>query len=117
MSRVKKNSRFASVYMGIIFFLMYLPIGVVIVFSFNESKLPVSFTGFSTIWYEKLFRNHAMMEALRNNGVEVTMMVREKKSHHSSVVVVGSRVGNFLRFYSVSAGKIGVCPPKNGVCP
>ena len=67
MSRVKKNSRFASVYMGIIFFLMYLPIGVVIVFSFNESKLPVSFTGFSTIWYEKLFRNHAMMEALRNS--------------------------------------------------
>ena len=57
MSRVKKNSRFASVYMGIIFFLMYLPIGVVIVFSFK----------FSTIWYEKLFRNHAMMEALRNS--------------------------------------------------
>ena len=39
-----------------------------------------------------------LMEALRNNGAEVTMMVREKKSNHSSVVVVGSRVGNFLRF-------------------
>ncbi len=67
MSRVKKNSKFASVYMGILFFLMYLPIGVVIVFSFNESKLPVAFTGFSTVWYEKLFNNHAMMEALRNS--------------------------------------------------
>ena len=43
---MKKNSRFAGFYMGLIFFLMYLPIVVVIVFSFNESKLPVKFTGF-----------------------------------------------------------------------
>lgn len=42
---MKKNSRFAGFYMGLIFFLMYLPIAVVIVFSFNESKLPVKFTG------------------------------------------------------------------------
>ena len=34
---MKKNSRFAGFYMGLIFFLMYLPIAVVIVFSFNES--------------------------------------------------------------------------------
>ena len=39
---MKKNSRFAGFYMGLIFFLMYLPIAVVIVFSFNESKLPVT---------------------------------------------------------------------------
>ncbi len=67
MSRVKKNPRFASVYMGILFVLMYLPIAVVIIFSFNESKLPVSFTGFSTVWYEKLFHNKAMLEALKNS--------------------------------------------------
>ena len=41
---MKKNSKFANFYMGLIFFLMYLPIGVVIVFSFNESKLPVKFS-------------------------------------------------------------------------
>ena len=53
---MKKNSRFAGFYMGLIFFLMYLPIAVVIVFSFNESKLPVKFTGFSLKWYRELFR-------------------------------------------------------------
>ena len=52
MSRVKKNPRFAGFYLGLMFFIMYLPIAVVVVFSFNESKLPVAFTGFSTIWYE-----------------------------------------------------------------
>ncbi len=66
-NRMKKNSKFAGFYLGLIFFLMYLPIGVVVVFSFNESKLPVRFTSFSTQWYEKLFHNSAMLEALCNS--------------------------------------------------
>lgn len=64
---MKKNSKFANVYLGLIFFLMYVPIVVVIIFSFNESKLPVAFTGFSLKWYEELFRNDAMLEALVNS--------------------------------------------------
>ena len=66
-NRMKKNSRFAGFYMGLIFFLMYLPIAVVIVFSFNESKLPVKFTGFSLKWYQELFHDRAMLEALVNS--------------------------------------------------
>lgn len=64
---MKKNTRFSRFYLGLLFFLMYLPIGVVILFSFNESKLPVAFTGFSLQWYDKLFHNSAMMEALGNS--------------------------------------------------
>ena len=63
----KKIIRFSGLYMGIVFFLMYLPIAVVVIFSFNESKLPVRWNGFSLQWYEKLFQNHAMMEALGNS--------------------------------------------------
>ena len=44
---MKKNSKLSGLYLGILFFLMYLPIGVVVVFSFNEARLPVRFTGFS----------------------------------------------------------------------
>lgn len=66
-NRMKKNSKFAGFYLGLIFFLMYLPIAVVVVFSFNESKLPVRFTGFSMQWYQKLFGNSAMLEALANS--------------------------------------------------
>jgi spermidine/putrescine transport system permease protein len=64
---MKKNSKFAGFYLGLLFFLMYLPIAVVIVFSFNESKLEVALTGFSLQWYEKLFHNRGMMEALVNS--------------------------------------------------
>lgn len=64
---MKKNSKFASFYMGLIFLLMYIPIAVVIVFSFNESKLTVAFTGFSLKWYEQLFSDRDMLEALGNS--------------------------------------------------
>lgn len=64
---MKKNSKLSSLYLGIVFTLMYLPIVVVVIFSFNESKLPVKFSGFSLQWYEKLFHNSAMLEALGNS--------------------------------------------------
>ncbi len=64
---MKKNSKLSGIYLGVVFFLMYLPIGVVVVFSFNESKLPVKLSGFSLQWYEKLFQNSAMLEALGNS--------------------------------------------------
>lgn len=66
---MKKNSRFAKIYLAVVFLLMYLPVAVVVVFSFNESKLPVKFTGFSLQWYEKLFQNEAMLEALGNSMI------------------------------------------------
>ena len=63
----KKNSKLSGFYLGLIFVLMYLPIAVVIVFSFNESKLPVRFTGFSLKWYQELIHDDAMLEALGNS--------------------------------------------------
>ncbi len=66
---MKKNSKFSRIYLGVVFLLMYLPIGVVVAFSFNESKLPVRWTGFSLKWYESLFQNEAMMESLMNSLV------------------------------------------------
>ena len=64
---MRKNSKFAGFYMGLIFFLMYLPIAIVIIFSFNESRLPVRLTGFSLKWYQELLQDNAMLEALVNS--------------------------------------------------
>lgn len=64
---MKKKSKLSGLYLGIVFFLMYLPVAVVIIFSFNESKLPVRFTGFSLKWYEELLHDSAMLEALGNS--------------------------------------------------
>lgn len=53
-------------YVGIIYFFLYIPIAVLIFFSFNDSKSRVLFTGFTTKWYEKLFTNDLITNALIN---------------------------------------------------
>ena len=56
-------------YIGLIFFLLYIPIVVLIVFSFNESGSLAEFSGFSFMWYEELFHDEEAFSALRNSLV------------------------------------------------
>ena len=51
------------VYLCLIFLFLYLPIAVLLVLSFNNSKSKVVWGGFTLNWYKKLFSNSAMMEA------------------------------------------------------
>ena len=45
------------------FTFLYLPIVLLIIYSFNESKLVTVWGGFSTKWYGELMRNEAMLDA------------------------------------------------------
>jgi spermidine/putrescine transport system permease protein len=54
-------------YIGIIFFLLYIPIAVLIIFSFNESGSLSEFSGFSPLWYEELFRDEEALTSLINS--------------------------------------------------
>lgn len=42
---------------------LYLPILVLVIYSFNASRLVTVWGGWSTRWYGELLRNHAMLEA------------------------------------------------------
>lgn len=53
-------------YLGLILLFMYLPIIVLIVFSFNESKSRGNWTGFTFKWYKQLFDNSVIKESLYN---------------------------------------------------
>jgi spermidine/putrescine transport system permease protein len=46
---------------------LYLPIAVLIVYSFNAAKLAMTWQGFSLQWYAALARDHALMAACRNS--------------------------------------------------
>lgn len=50
--------------LGLGFAFLYLPILLMVVFSFNDSRMVTSFTGVSLRWYAALWRNEALMEAL-----------------------------------------------------
>ena len=51
-------------YMVLIFSFLYVPIAVMAVFSFNESKSRSVFTGFTLNWYKGLFTNSMILDAL-----------------------------------------------------
>ncbi len=62
---MKKNKgAFSRAYLAFVTTLSYLPIFVVVFYSFNESKISSVWGGFSFKWYEKLFEDEAMFEAL-----------------------------------------------------
>jgi spermidine/putrescine transport system permease protein len=48
---------------------LYVPLGVVVVFSFNDSKLSAEWVGFTTGWYRKLFEDAEMLAAALNSLV------------------------------------------------
>jgi len=57
------RSRFVTAMMIAGFLFLYLPIVLMIVFSFNESRLVTVWGGFSTKWYGELFRNQQILGA------------------------------------------------------
>ena len=64
--REKRGRFWSSFYAAIIYALFYIPVLVMIQFSFNDAKRNYSWEGFTTAWYGKLFsfRNHDLWEAL-----------------------------------------------------
>ena len=62
---MRKKKRIGSkIFLGLIVLFLYAPIIYTMVFSFNEGKSLTKFSGFSFKWYEKMFSNDTMMEAL-----------------------------------------------------
>lgn len=60
---------YAKLYMYLLIVFLYVPIFVLIAFSFNESKSKAHWTGFTFDWYIKLFKNEAIMTSLLNTVI------------------------------------------------
>ena len=63
----KRRISFSTVYLALGLVIIYLPIALVILYSFNESKLSSVWGGFSLKWYRTLFADKAMFQALGNS--------------------------------------------------
>jgi spermidine/putrescine transport system permease protein len=50
-----------------IFAFLYLPLAVLLIFSFNESRLMMDWQGFTTLWYRILFQDERLLDALANS--------------------------------------------------
>ena len=54
-------------YISIIFFLLYVPIIVLVAFSFNEAGSLAEYSGVSLVWYEELFNDQEAISSLGNS--------------------------------------------------
>ena len=92
MRKLKQKKTFgqhlSSWYLVIILLFIYLPIGYVVLFSFNDSKSLTNFTGFSLRWYENMFRDRTMLQSIWN-----TLLVAVVATAVSTVVGTIAAIG------------------------
>lgn len=66
---MKKKFKFSNIFLAVLLIIMYIPIIVVVVYSFNASKQTIIWGGATTSWYGEMLRDRSLIEALRNSVV------------------------------------------------
>lgn len=56
-------------YQVLVYLLLYLPIGVLVAFSFNDSRSSLAWRGFTTDWYVKLIEDGDLLLAAGNSAI------------------------------------------------
>ena len=89
MKKSRLSKLFSSGYLILVLLFIYLPIGYLVLFSFNEGKSMTSFSGFSFRWYENLFSNeHSMLQS-----IWITLLVAVVATVVSTVVGTVAAIG------------------------
>lgn len=63
---VRSKNFFMKFYLALIIAFLYIPIAVLVVLSFNDSRSRVVWGGFTLEWYKTLFHNSDVVAALQN---------------------------------------------------
>ncbi|WP_271712396.1 ABC transporter permease [Anaeromicropila herbilytica] len=66
---MKNRTKLPNIYLTILLIVMYLPIIIVIIYSFNNSEQSTIWGGYTLEWYHKLLDDWTLMEALKNSLV------------------------------------------------
>jgi spermidine/putrescine transport system permease protein len=64
--------RFLATWTGFVFLFFYLPIAILILFSLNQSRLNIVWTGFTLDWYAALWRDTVLVRTLKNSLIVAT---------------------------------------------
>ncbi len=83
-----KHKKLKNFYIGLVFLFLYLPIIILVIYSFNTSKMNIIFEGFTLDWYKNLFQNKELLEAFLN-----TMIIAVVSTVVSVIIGVIGAVG------------------------
>lgn len=78
----------SRVYTALVFIILYIPIIVLMIFSFNSTSNTGGFTGFSLYWYKELFNSPDTFNALKN-----TLILAFSAATISTVLGTAATVG------------------------
>ncbi|MGE7271237.1 ABC transporter permease [Brevibacillus panacihumi] len=67
--RLSLANKLSFLYASLIYLFLYMPIAILILYSFNQSKLNAVWTGFTFDWYLKLMQNTEVLEAMKTSLV------------------------------------------------
>ena len=84
---MKKNGILSKIYIALVVLFLYAPIGVLIFYSFNNSKSTV-WKGFTLKWYEELFQDENIMNALGN-----TLIIAVLASIFATILGTAAAIG------------------------
>lgn len=64
---MRKTSAWLWVSAILVYLFLYVPLTVVVVYSFNDSRLNAEWVGFTWRWYQVLFQDEEMIQAALNS--------------------------------------------------
>jgi len=83
-----KHKILKNLFILLVFFFLYLPIFILVIYSFNSSEMNIIFKSFTTNWYKVLFTNKDLLEAFIN-----TMIIAITSTIISTIIGTISAVG------------------------
>jgi len=94
--------RKASLLFTVIFayLFLYIPIVVLLIFSFNSEKFPAPWTEFTFKWYVELFHSPYLWEAFQNSLIVAVFST-----------LLSLSMGVFLLYYAAQGGRVGKILP------
>ncbi|MBR3204779.1 ABC transporter permease [Candidatus Saccharibacteria bacterium] len=84
----RRRKLLKNLFILLVLFFLFLPIFILVVFSFNDSKMNIVFTGFTFEWYKNLFSNENLLEAFKN-----TILIAVLSTFASTIIGTISAVG------------------------
>lgn len=92
------HPKLENIYIGLVFLFLFLPIFILVFYSFNTSRLNILFEGFTLKWYVELFKNRDLLEAFRN-----TILIGVVSTSIATIIGTISAIG--LKKYSFKGKK------------
>lgn len=103
---MKQNGVFSRCFIALVFLFLYAPILVLIFFSFNATQSRTVWSGFSLQWYQELFQNAQIIDALRT-----TILVSVLASFIATAAGTAASIG----FFSMKRRSRNLCLAINNI--